>query len=116
MALWTSNAYGNITITDEVVASIASRIALDCYGVVDVVSKSITDTIADLFRRSSEGKGVRINTKGDRVFIDVYVVLKYGTSINAVANSLKNSIKFGVENFTSMIVDSVNIHVVGVKI
>ena len=46
----------------------------------------------------------------------MYCILKYGVSISAVAESLKKSVKYSVENFTGMIVDSVNVHVVGVRV
>ena len=55
-------------------------------------------------------------TDGDRIFIDVYVVIKFGVSINAVAESLKESVKYRVEKFTGMIVDTVNVNIVGVKL
>ena len=42
--------------------------------------------------------------------------MKYGVSISAVSESLKKSVKYSVENFTGMIVDSVNVHVVGVRV
>ena len=44
------------------------------------------------------------------------IILKYGVSINAVAESVRRSVKYNVEQFTGMIVDSVNINVVGVKV
>ena len=47
---------------------------------------------------------------------DVYVVIKYGVSINAVAESLKEGIKYKVEKFTGMIVDTVNVNIIGVKL
>ncbi|MEG1711287.1 MAG: Asp23/Gls24 family envelope stress response protein [Clostridia bacterium] len=116
MPLITSNAYGTISVTDEVVASIAGRLAMECYGVVELVPRKLSDTLADLFKRNNDSRGVKIVSKGDRVYIDLYVVFKFGMSLNAVADSLKNTIKYGVENFTSMIVDTVNVHVMGVRL
>ena len=40
----------------------------------------------------------------------------YGVSIEAVAESLKEAIKYKVENFTGMIVDTVNVNVAGLKL
>jgi len=116
MALVTSNAYGKVSVTDEVVSYIAGRLAMDCYGVVQLVPRKLTDTLADIFRQTSEGRGVKVVSKGDRVYIDMYVVFKMGTSLNAVAESLKSTIKYGVENFTGMIVDTVNVHIMGVSL
>ena len=43
-------------------------------------------------------------------------MMKYGVSINAVDESLKEEIKYKVEKFTGMIVDTVNVNVIGVKL
>ena len=59
---------------------------------------------------------MRVTTKGGRINIDVFVILKFGLSIEAVSESLRSTIKYGVENFTGMVVNTVNVHVVGIRI
>ena len=53
MALRTSNGYGAITVSDEVVASIVGKLAVECYGVVDKVPQKFSDSVADLFRKKN---------------------------------------------------------------
>ena len=45
MSVNTSNAYGRITITEEAIAQIAGCSALECYGVVELVSRGLTATV-----------------------------------------------------------------------
>lgn len=116
MTVDTNNYYGKISISSEAIAVVAGFTALDCYGVVDLVSRSIKDNIAELVKRTRYSKGVKITTVENRIIIDIYCILKYGVSISAVAESLKKSVKYSVENFTGMIVDTVNVHVVGVRV
>ena len=116
MAIDTNNFYGNISISDEAIMDVAGRAALDCYGVVDLLSRSFRDSVKQLLNKNSNCRGINISYLDNRIFIDVYCILKYGVSINAVAESLKKSVKYSVENFTGMIVDSVNVHVVGVRV
>jgi len=116
MSVITSNYYGKIIISDEAIASVAASAALDCIGVVDLVSKKLSDNFADLFKKQQLGRGVKVNTSGNRIFIDLYVILKYGISISAVAESLKKTVKYKVEEFSGMIVDVVNVNVVGVRV
>ena len=40
--------------------------------------------------------------------------MKYGVSISAVAESVRSTVKYSVEQFSCMLVGEVNIHVVGV--
>lgn len=116
MSVNTANAYGRITVTDDAIAQVAGYTALECYGIVDLVSRKLSDSLADLFRKQRVSRGVKVVTSGDRIFIDLYVIIKYGVSIEAVAESLKKSVKYDVEKFTSMVVDTVNVNVVGVKV
>ena len=116
MSVNTNNSYGNISISDLAIAKVASHTAMESYGIVEMVSRRFTDSLAQLLKKDTGGKGVKITTSGNRIYIDVYVVIKYGVSINAVAESLKESVKYTVEKFTCMIVNTVNVNVIGVKL
>ncbi|MBR1971564.1 MAG: Asp23/Gls24 family envelope stress response protein [Clostridia bacterium] len=116
MSVNTRNAYGKISITDEAIGTVAGLAARSCYGIVDMVSRKFTDSIASLLKKQSVSQGVKISTLNDRIFIDLYIVVKYGISINAVAESVKESVKYEVEKFTGMFVETINVHIVGVKL
>ena len=116
MSVNTSNAYGKISISDLAIAKVASHTAMEGYGIVEMVSRRFTDSLSELLKKDIGGRGTKVTTSGNRIYIDVYVVIKYGVSINAVAESLKESIKYKVEKFTGMIVDTVNVNVIGVKL
>ena len=92
MALSTFNKYGNINISDSAVAVIVSRVALDCYGVVELVSRRLSDSIMMLFKREPLGKGVKIVTMDNRIFVDLYVILSGNVKREAVIENLKSSI------------------------
>ncbi len=116
MSVNTSNVYGKISISDAAIAKVAKSATLECYGIVDTVSRKLGDSLSELLKKQPDGRGVKVVTNGDRIFIDVNVIIKYGVSINAVAESLKESIKYKVERFTGMIVDTVNVNIIGVKL
>ena len=116
MSVHTTNAYGRISVTEEAIAQVAGFTALECYGIVDLVAKKLSDSLAELFKRHPVSRGVKVMTSGNRIYMDLYVILKYGVSIEAVAESLKKSIKYNVEKFTGMAVNEINVNVVGVKV
>ena len=116
MSVNTSNVYGKISISDSAIAKVAKNAALECYGIVDTVSRKVTESLSELIKKSSDGRGIKVVTNGDRIFIDINVVIKYGVSINAVAESLKEGVKYKVERFTGMIVDTVDVNIIGVKL
>lgn len=116
MAVNTVNSYGKISVTDDSVALIVAHSALDVYGVVDLVTNKFTDSLREIFSKRYKPRGIKITTISDRIIIDLDIILKYGVSINAVAESVRRLVKYNVEQFTGMLVDSVNINVVGVKV
>ena len=77
-------------------------------------SKNLIEKLIGFIRFGSEIKGVAVRSSGDRIFIDMSVIVKYGVSIKAVIEALKESIKYKVERFTGMIVDTINVNVTGV--
>ncbi len=115
MAVRTNNIYGRIIITDKTIADFVSHIGMDCYGIVDYASKNLFEAIGCFLKFGPEVKGVKIHTWGDRISIDLSVIVKYGVSIKAVVEALKDSVKYKVERFTGMIVDCINVNVKGVQ-
>ena len=116
MSVNTNNAYGKISISDLAIAKVASHTATESYGIVEMVSRRFTDRLSVLFKKESGGKGIKVTTSDNRIYVDVYIIIKYGVSINAVAEALKEAIKYKVEGFTGMLVDTVNVNVIGVKL
>lgn len=115
MSVKTNNIYGKITISDKTIERFVSHVAMDCYGIVEFVPINIVDTVMSFLKISSHVMGVKVHSYGDRIVITVSVIVKYGVSIKAVVEALKESVKYKVERFTGMLVDTINVNVVGVK-
>lgn len=116
MSLTTKNKYGKISITDEAVQAVASQVASECYGVVEVVSRRFSDNFGNLFNKNQYGKGVILSTVDNLIYVDIFVVLKLGVNIDAVKKALSDTVKFALETFTGMRVKRVHIHVVGIRV
>ncbi len=116
MPLQTSNIYGNISVSDDAVAMVVRKVAMDCYGIAELVSRRIIDSFRILFNQESVSRGIKIVTVDNRIFIDVYCLIASGVNQEAVKNSLKSAITYHVEMFTGMRVKSVEVHVVGLKL
>lgn len=116
MAVKTSNKYGKITVSDEAVAMIAGHAAAECYGVVELVSRKFTDSLASIFKQNSNTKGIRVTSEDNKIYIDVFAILKQGVLVDAVSESLRSVITYSVETFTGMRVMQVNVNVVGIKV
>ncbi len=108
--------YGTINISNEVIAAIAGRAAEQCYGIVGMSGKRAADGIAELLNRENYAKGVKVTSNGEETQVTMYVIVEYGTSINVVAESAIDSIRYSIEQETGLRVTKVNIVVEGVRV
>ena len=115
MSVKTNNIYGKIVISDKTIERFIAHVAMDCYGIVEFATKNPYDSVVSFLKYGSQVKGVNVHSSGDRIFVDMCVIVKYGVSIKAVVEALKESVKYKVERFTGMIVDTINVKVKGVK-
>ena len=107
---------GVVTVDDDVVTRIAGYAALDCYGIVGMASKRSTDGIVQLMGRETLGRGVRVRSNGDKVDIDLFIIVEYGISISAVAASIIETVKYKVERLAGIPVGRVNVCVEDIRV
>jgi len=107
---------GKIEISPKAIASIASEAVLSCYGVVGMSATTLKDGIAEILQVENSHRGVVVGVVDDRIVIDLYVVIEYGTRISEVAHNMMESVTFAVERALGLPVAEVNIHVQGLRI
>ncbi|MEN8097559.1 MAG: Asp23/Gls24 family envelope stress response protein [Chloroflexota bacterium] len=105
---------GKIEVSPVAIASIATHAIKQCYGVVGMANKSLVEGIAHLLTRDSH-QGVEVHVQDALITLDVYVIVEYGMRISAVANSVKNTVSFHVEEALGIPVDEVNVFVQGLR-
>ncbi len=111
-----NNEYGNITMTNDVVASIAGVAAMSCYGLVGMVSTSASTGIVDLLKREQVTKGIAVKYEGEELIIDLFVVIQFGTKISVVAENIIKTVKYSVEHQTGIKVKKVHLNIEGVRV
>ena len=115
MKLATFNSFGKISISKKAISKVAAVSVLECVGVVGLVSQR------NYFKGNklaTAHKGVIVTSLlNDSMKIDVYVIMRHcGVSATAVAESIRQSVKYSVERFAGMIVRDVIVHIVDVRI
>lgn len=111
-----NNEFGKIVIEEIAISFIAANAAMSCYGLVGMASKSATDGIFELLSLKNQNKGVKIRIEEEKLFIDLYVIIQFGTKISVVATNIIDSVKYNVENFTGLNVEKVTVHVQDVRV
>ena len=104
---------GDIRISEEVVAIIASVAAMEVEGVAGM-SGGIAGGIAEILGRKNLSKGVKVEVGEKEAAIDVYVIVEYGSRIPEVSWNVQEKVKQRVEAMTGLNVVEVNIHIQGI--
>ncbi len=115
MKLTTFNSFGKITINKKAISKVAAVSVLECVGVVGLVSQR------SFFKGNAittAHRGVVVTAlENDNMNIDVYVIMRHcGVSASAVAESIRQSVKYSVERFSGMMVKNVVVHIVDVRV
>ncbi|MCP4542014.1 MAG: Asp23/Gls24 family envelope stress response protein [Chloroflexi bacterium] len=109
------SSLGRIEVSPVAIASITHKAILSCYGVVGTAPKDLATGIANVLSRDSK-RGINVQIEDERIIIDVYVIIEYGTRITSVARSVMNVVKFSVERTLGLPVAEVNVHVAGLRV
>lgn len=101
-----NNNFGQVKISNDVVATIAGLAALEVEGVE--TNTTFTDKIL-------KNNGVKIQIEEEEVSLDIMVMIDYGVSIPDIALKIQENVKNTVETMTGLKVSQVNIHVQGIS-
>jgi len=107
---------GTIEISPAAVATIAGESVLECYGVVGLASKSLIGGLAQILNPEGARKGVEVRVHEDRITVDLYVIVEYGTRISEVARGIINRVRYRLEQALGSPVTEVNVHVQGLRV
>ena len=106
----------NINIAEEVITTIAGIAVSEISGVAEMaggIAGGITEALSG---KKNLSKGIKAETDGNNVKIDVNIIVNYGVRIPDVAFDIQNKVKQSVETMTGLKVNEVNVHVQGVNI
>jgi uncharacterized alkaline shock family protein YloU len=110
-----STTIGSIHISPKAVASIAYQATIQSYGVVGLAARNLAEGLASTITREP-ARGITVEFDNEKLNIDVYIVVEYGTRIASVANSVASAVRFQVEKALGLRVNEVNVHVQGLRV
>ncbi|MCD2256205.1 Asp23/Gls24 family envelope stress response protein [Agrilactobacillus fermenti] len=107
------NGKGRIEIAPEVLEVLLGIAASQIEGVYEMRG-TLKNNINEWFGHINHGKGVSVSLVDGHLFVDVYAYLRYGVSVPKVAMSMQKTLKEQLLYMTDLVIDQINIHVVGV--
>ena len=106
---------GGIHVSPNAVATIACQATLESYGVVGLAARNLADGLMKSITRDPS-RGITVKYNGEDIDIEIHIIIEYGTRISSVAESVANTVRFHVEKALGLKVNSVNVHVAGLRV
>ncbi|MEZ4357322.1 MAG: Asp23/Gls24 family envelope stress response protein [Eubacteriales bacterium] len=116
MGATVKNMIGSIVFSEEVLANLAGLAAMECYGIVGMASKTAMDGIVQLFKGENLSKGVKVSVDGNNLSIHLYIAVKYGVSMPAVAENVVDTVKYKVEKLTGLSVANLDVTISDIRL
>ncbi|KRL00720.1 Asp23/Gls24 family envelope stress response protein [Liquorilactobacillus capillatus] len=117
MAVKIKTQFGNIDISNEVIATVVGGAATEIFGIVGMASKNqIKDNLNEILKRDNYSKGVVVRQEDTEVAVDVYIIVGYGTKISEVCRNVQDKVKYNLESMLGVTANSVNVFVQGVRV
>ena len=106
------NELGNVSISQEVVATIAESVISEIDGVARLVGGNAKNEIVKFFQNvSSGGKGIEVEVGETECTIDLYIVAKLGHQLPALAGEIQNKVVKAITEITGLKVQEVNVFI-----
>ncbi|MDO5715059.1 MAG: Asp23/Gls24 family envelope stress response protein [Tissierellia bacterium] len=106
---------GNVKISDDVIATIASVAAENVEGVVKMQS-NLKSSVTEMLGSKNLTRGVKVNVGEKEALVDMYITVEYGNRIIDICKQVQSKVKEAIENMTDLDVVEVNIHVSGISV
>ncbi|MBO6214556.1 MAG: Asp23/Gls24 family envelope stress response protein [Lachnospiraceae bacterium] len=108
---------GKIIIDNDVIATFAGAVAVECFGIVGMAAVNVKDGLVKLLKKDYLSHGINVTVSDDNtISLDFHVIVSYGISIATVTDNLKETVKYKVEEFTGMKVENINIYIEGLRV
>ncbi|MGT0186106.1 Asp23/Gls24 family envelope stress response protein [Staphylococcus aureus] len=111
---YSNSKLGKVEIAPEVLSVIASIATSEVEGITGHFAE-LKETNLEKVSRKNLSRDLKIESKEDGIYIDVYCALKHGVNISKTANKIQTSIQ-SISNMTAIEPKQINIHITQIVI
>lgn len=111
------NQLGSISVSKEYMVKLIGATVTNCFGVVGMSSVGAKDIFSKFLhgKKDEIDRGVSIKSGKNFLYVSLHIIVRYGTNINAITDSIKNKVRFVIENETGFSPDKIDVFVDGMQ-
>ena len=110
------NHIGSIRITNTYLYSLIAHTVSSCFGVADLNDSSPMQTVQGMISRgNATHRGIQLRTKCNKLVIDLHIITGMGANMTAITDSIRNKVRYAVEQATGIEPAAINIYIDGIR-
>ena len=108
------NHIGSIRVSKAYLYALIEHTVTACFGVADLHDSSPLDTIQSKLFPSDIRRGIRLSTRQNKLVIDLHIVTCIGANMIAITDSIRNKVRYAVEEATGFAPAAINVYIDGI--
>ena len=109
------NHIGTIRVTKKYLFSLIEHTVTNCFGVADLNDSSPLETLKTKLFPSDIRRGIQLRAKKNALVIDLHIITGIGANMTAITDSIRNKVRYAVEQATGIEPAAINIYIDGIR-
>lgn len=109
------NHIGSIRVSKTFLYSLIEHTVTNCFGVADLNDYSPLDTIKTKLFPSDIRRGIRLRSQRNQLVVDLHIVTGIGANMSAITDSIKNKVRYAIEQATGFEPAAINVYIDGIR-
>lgn len=109
------NHTGSIRVTKAYLYALIEHTVTSCFGVADLYESSLLETVQTKLFPEDIHRGIKLRVRKNALIIDLHIVTGIGANVTAITASIRNKVRYAVEQATGMEPAAVNVFIDGVR-
>ena len=107
---------GKVVLSEQYLSKLIGNEVISCFGVVGMVPNSSKQLVlGKLSKQEKVDTGIKVTADGDKISVEIHIIVNYGMNISAVAKSITEKVTYAVKEATGLDVEKVTVKVDGIK-
>lgn len=109
------NHIGSIRVTKAFLYSLIEYTVTNCFGVADLNESTPLETLKTKLFPGDIRRGIELQTKKNALIIHLHIITGIGANVNAITDSIRNKVRYAVEQATGFTPAEINVYIDGIR-
>ncbi len=109
------NHIGSIRVSKAYLYDLIEQTVTNCFGVADLNDSSLIETVKTKLFPADIHRGIQLRADGNALVIDLHILTGLGANINAITDSIRNKVRYAVEQAVGIAPAEINVYIDGIR-